>query len=161
MSIGINDIDKEVLIALVTGADGDLRLAAERLDRILENDVGTTQDYALQSRLANLDLQSADQLATRFRTLLTVKLYSLIVTAMDHLKIGMADLRPSELARTTTSLTASFAALTAPATKVTFDFNAEIEKLAEEFTDEDGQKIPIEDIKAGLKEMEASIKARK
>lgn len=152
MTVSINDVDTEIIIGMITSSDGDVNLATERLNTLLGNPYGYIKEYAFQTRLAQLDLQTSDQLASRLRTLLTVKLYHLISLATIQLQGDLCNLRPAELARTHASLTNSFASLTSGSTKITFDFNSEIEKIAAEFPD-----IPVEDIKTGIKEMSAKL----
>jgi hypothetical protein len=152
--ININDIDTQDIVDVVTSSDGSLALAAERLGKKLGVPYGTIKEYDLQVRISTFDVQTADNVAARLRTLLTLKLYELIVLATDQLKMTMTELRPAELARTHTSLINSFASLTSPATKVTFDFNREIEDLAREFPD-----ISVDDIRSNIKEMEQRVKS--
>lgn len=153
MSI-LYDLSIDEISNVVASSDGDLALSAERLCARLEKPYGSITEYELQARLSEIDIQASDKLASRFRALLMIKLYNLISLATDRMMGALGDLRPAELARTHASLVNSFTALTAPATKVTFDFNSELEKLSEEFG------LPIEDMKAEIKEMENKVKAR-
>jgi hypothetical protein len=149
------DVDVEILINTIASSDGDLNLAAERLDKKLGFTYGTTKEYFLQERISSLDIQSTDKLSSKLRTLLTIKLYNLILIATNQLMGSLGDLRPAELARTHSSLVNSFSNLTTPATKITFDFDKEVQQIAEEFD------VPIEDVRGELKGMDIKLKAVK
>lgn len=149
----INDVEIDVLVGLVVSSDGDLGLAAERLNKKLGLSYNTILEYELEQRISELDSQTTDSIASKFRALLTIRLYKLIYAATTELQASLSDLKPAELARTHASLVNSFTALTAPATKVTFDFELEAQRIAEEF------KIPVEDIRGDLKQMETRLKA--
>jgi hypothetical protein len=151
----LNDMDVDLLISTLASSDGDLFLAAERLDHKLGNERSTTNEYAIKERIANFDVQTADTLSSKLRALLTLKIYNLIIDMTAQLRDRMGDLKPSELVRAHSSMVASFATLTAPATKVTFDFDREVQELAKEFS------IPIEDIRGELKAMDVKLKAVK
>jgi hypothetical protein len=148
------DVDTDLIIDIVSSSDGDLALATERLNHRLKLD-GTILEYELEARLASLDNPTADKLAGRLRTLLTVKLYNLVIIATDQLKSSMGDLKPAELARTHASLVNSFTAITAPAAKITFDFATELEAIAREFPE-----YSKEELNEQLKEIERRAKAK-
>lgn len=153
--MNIHDVDVELLINTIASSDGDVHLAAERLSRKLDVPRDAISEYDITERIANLDIQSSDTLASKLRTLLTIRLYNLIHAATVQLAFNLSELKPAELARTHASLVNSFASLTAPATKVTFDFDRELVELSREFG------IPVEDMKGEIKGMEKKIKAIK
>ena len=149
----INTFDIEEIVSIVASSDGDLNLAAERLAKKEDGKFGDVTESELKARIAQMDLQSSDMLASRFRTLLTVRLYELIYLVTNQLVFELGSLKPAELARTNASLINSFASLTMPATKVTFDFEAELRRLAEEFPD-----VPIEDMRGEINAMQEKTK---
>lgn len=151
----LHEADNELFLSILVSSDGDAPLTAERYDKIVGNERGTTKDYAVDAKIAGLDIQTADALSAKFRTLLVVKLYKLVVDVGNQLSCTISDLKPSELAKTYTSLTTSFATMTAPAAKVSFDYESEIKRLAEEF------ELPVEQIKGDFKTMETRLKAVK
>jgi hypothetical protein len=144
-----SEIDTETLISIIAGSNGDTHLAAERLSTKLGFKV---TGYDIEERLANIDVQTSDRLASKLRTLLTVRLYNLIHQATVQLAFNMDSLRPSELAKTHSALVNSFTSLTAPATKVQFDFDSEVAQLAEEL------QIPADEIRTEIKSMQLVAK---
>lgn len=147
LTMKLANVDVDLLIGVIASSDGDTQLASERLStklgmRILSQD--------LEERIAQFDIQSSDKLSAKFRTLLTVKLYNLIHQCTISLLSSIDELRPSELAKTHASLTNSFTSLTAPAAKITFDFDAEIAQLASEFPEE-FSGMSVDDMRAEIK----------
>lgn len=145
MSRKIDTIDVEEIISIVASSDGDLNLAAERLAKRDGGDFNTVTEGELKSRIAQMDMQSADLLSSKFRTLLIVRLYELIYLVTNQVVFELGNLKPAELARTNASLINSFATLTSSSTKVSFDFEAELRRIADEFPD-----VPIEDMRGEI-----------
>lgn len=85
--------------AEVIRADGDLYLAAERLGMSREDLLATIAS----------DTEGASSLAAQLRILNMVQVWGLINTTKDALVPVIPELKPSELARTYTSLIAAFA----------------------------------------------------
>jgi hypothetical protein len=149
----INDIEVDDLLDLLASSDGDLQLAAERLNTKLNLEYGTIKETDLKERVSAFDVQSSDRLSAKFRALLTIKLFNLVILVTNQLQFELGELKPAELAKTHASLVNSFTSLTAPATKITFDYDRELAVLAEDF------KLPIEDLRGQLKEMEVKVKS--
>lgn len=152
MSI-VDELDTQQLMDVVASSDCNLALAAERLNKKLGLERNTIKEYDIKERVSRFDVQSFDQFSARLRTLMTIKLFDLVMAATDLMSASLGDLKPADLAKLHPSLVNTFATLTASSTKVTFDFNREIEDIAREFPD-----IPVEDIKAGIKEIESRTK---
>jgi hypothetical protein len=156
MTVQLADVDIDTLLDIIASSDGDLYLACERLDNILENTPRTTTEYAMQARIASFDIQTSDKLSGKFRSLLIVKLYNLLHITTDEVRNVLGDLKPADLVKTHTSLMNTFATLTAPATKVTFDFDHEVQELARELSTDDSP-VSISEIRAQLKEMNVKM----
>lgn len=123
----------DMLIATLVGSDGDIPLATERLQKKLGLDLGERiNEYDIKEQIASLDNELRDSIAHKLRTLLILRIYNLVHLVSEKLVDNIDKLRPAELARTHSSLVNSFASLTVSATKVSFDFDHEISKLAEE-----------------------------
>lgn len=149
------EMDVDEFLGIIASSDGNTGLATERINRKLGNKGSDCiLEYEVMSRIAEFDVQTADTLTAKFRTLLMVKLYDLITQVQTQVTLTMGDLRPSELAKMHTGLLSSFAQLSAPAAKITFDPEMEIQRLAEEF------EIPVEDIRGNLKALENRVKLK-
>lgn len=158
----IHDTDVDTLVDLIAGSDANLALAAERFDTKNGNKMGTTNGYDISTRVANFDIQTADSLAAKLRTLLVVRLYSLIHDCTTALSMSLDELKPSELAKAHTSLVNSFANLTAPAAKVTFDFDRELKDMVDEFKNIPGmENISVESLKENMADMQKKLKVVK
>lgn len=148
------DADLDLVLNILASSDGDLPLACERLTKSLGLNRGDILEYELKERVAALDIQSTDTLSSKFRALLIVRLYNLVIQATSDLALVLGDLKPAELARTHASLVNSFATLTAPSTKVTFDFDRELQDISREFG------LPMDDLRGEIKEMDSKIKLK-
>lgn len=155
MSNLLHEASDDLFLSILASSDGDASLAAERYDTIVGNEYGTTKEYAVEAKIAGLNIETADMLSSKFRTLLIVKLYKLISDISIKLAFSLDELKPAELARTHASLVNTFSTLTAPATKVTFDYEGELQRLAEEF------QMPIEEVRGDFKKLETKLKAVK
>lgn len=155
MTVDLGNVDTDLILETLASSNGSIGLAAERLAKKIDPTLpyGSITEYDLEARIASFDIQTADKLSSKLRILLIVKLYNLIHTASDALLDSLGDLKPAELARTHTSIVNSFATLTAPATKVTFDFDREIMDIAREFPE-----LSIEDVRGEVKRLETKVK---
>jgi hypothetical protein len=123
----------ELLVNTLVGSGGDIPLTAERLCTKLGVQYGAITEYDITDAISSFDNETSDGINRRLRTMLAFKLFALIEVLNVELLSKMDKLRPSELARAHSSVVNSFATLTQGAAKVTFDFDHEAEKLADEF----------------------------
>src|SRR4029077_15162333 len=124
-------------------AVGDVPLALERYRR--DNNITeklTEYDFLNQ---ITADTENGNVLLTRYRMMLTIKMFEMINTVSTGLLGKIDELRPNDLARLHSSLVQSFGQITAPVTKLTFDFDAETRKVAEELG------ISVEEVMAETK----------
>lgn len=131
-------------------SEGDIRLTHERVNKGLPKEAHVTE-YGILSALANSE-GGIEEVMRKLRTLASIKLFSVLMEAQRELSMNLDSLRPSELARTYSSLASAFAQMTSNISKETFDFDAEAMKLAEEF------QIDKEEIKSELKSSIAKSK---
>ena len=120
----------EEVINLFITSEGNIPLTVERYNRRYA-DGPKLNEYKLLSILTNSE-GGMENLVKQLRSLLVLKLFSLVMDT--QLKVGgiLDDLKPSDLSKTYTGLVSSFAQLTNGAAKDVFDFEAEIQKVADE-----------------------------
>jgi hypothetical protein len=134
------------LINIIVSSEGDLPLAASRIKKILGLDE-TPNEYDIIDSIIGLDSELQEGMIKKFRTLLAIRLFYMIHMVTDRLAENIGNLRPSDLARTHSTLTNSFSTLTTSSTKITFDFDREAAKIAEELN------IPVDEVKSEVKSM--------
>lgn len=139
----MSNIDVNDAIDKLVSAVGDVPLALERYKR--DNNVTekiTEYDFLNQ---VTANTEYSNTLLTRYRMMLTIKMFEMINTVSTSLLSKIDELRPNDLAKLHASLTQSFSQITAPVTKLTFDFDAETRKVAEELG------ISVEEVMAETK----------
>lgn len=139
-------MDVNLAIDKLVGAGGDLVLGLDRYKTATNEKV---TEYDLLEAITAADAETTNNLMSRYRILMIIKTFSLIQETDMELRSKLQDLRPSELARTHASLVQTFGVLTNPVTKVTFDFEGEVKKLAAEL------ELPVDDVVADVKSMMA------
>lgn len=132
-------LDSQAVIKAVVSSSGNMALAAERLGSSLGQRV---TEYELITSLVS-DPDANKVVAEQFRTLLTVKMYGLLASTFDEVASQIDELKPGELVRLHTSLLNSFATMTAPQAKSTFDVQDEARKAADELN-LNAQEVEIE-----------------
>lgn len=157
MTKTIWDVDFEVVMNLVAGSEGNLDLVAERLNGLLEQPYGTIKEYDVKARMSQMDQASADSMAARFRALMIIKIYDLVVVLTDNLKGCIDDLKPADLVKAHASTLNAFNSLTSNAVKVAIDVNGEIDKIIAEFPE---KNLSRDEIKANIKEMEKKLSGK-
>ena len=136
-------IDINNAIQTLVSSDGDLPLAIERYNKGKENKVN---EYDFISNIIS-DPNSTELVAKQLRSLLTIKVFYIISQLQLELMNNLDAIPPKDLARTLASFVTAFSAMTAPATKISFDFESEAEKAANELG------LTAEEVKLELKEI--------
>lgn len=139
-------MDINLAIDKLVGASGEIPLTVDRYKTATGEKI---TEYDLLEAITSADEETTNALIKRYRILMIVKTFSLIQEMDMELRSKIQDLRPSELARTHASLVQTFGSLTSASTKITFDFEGEVKKLAEEFS------LPVEEAAADVKAMMA------
>lgn len=131
-----NQIDAQEAVNVILSANCNLPLAAERLrERARSTDSLINlkiTEYDLLEIVAN-EPSLAKTLGLKLRTMALVNLYALMSDVQFKLASELDNLKASDVSRLYTSLQATLAVMTSPDTKQAFDFDAEIEKLVDEF----------------------------
>lgn len=114
------------LVRFVIGSRGNMPLAAERASRKLGRKV---TEYML-TEIITEDPDSVERIQRQLRSVQTMAMFE----ALDLVRVAMIGMlehmSPGDLARLYSTLSAAFANITAPQTKVSFDLTLEAQKAA-------------------------------
>lgn len=137
------NVDATQIVKSLVSSEGDIFLASERLSK----DIGfKLNEYQFIDEIIS-NKETAKLASEQLRSLLTIKMFYLITQLQTELLGNLDAIPPKDLARTLASFVTAFSSITAPATKETFDFEAEVNKLADEF------ELTPEEVRLELKQM--------
>lgn len=136
------------LVRFVVGAQGNMPLAAERASRKLGMKI---TEYMLRELISE-DADATEQLARQLRAVHTISVFEMLDNVRIAVIESICDMSPRDLATMYATLSTSFATLTAPQSKVTFDVSLEAQKTASELN------LDPSDVERELKEILAAKK---
>lgn len=116
-------------IDVLVSSDCNLPLAAERLSKKTGEKV---TEYTL-TEMVTASEENSKVLVSKLRALLSIKLFDNIVQMQSELMGKLDEIPAKDLARVIASFITAFSTMTAPQAKMTFNFEDEIRKAAEEF----------------------------
>lgn len=128
----MTNVDTQRMADYLVGSGGDVPLALTRYNKYaLENELDKLNEYEFYEHISN-DEAVTINLIKRYRILTIIKTFDLIQSSQNALVDNLDNMKPSDLARTHTALLQTFSTLTTPATKVVFNLEEEVAKLADE-----------------------------
>lgn len=141
-------MDTQDIITTLVAADGNINLAAERLNR--RSDLGERlNEYTIKEKIVS-DPNSVDILSRQLRGLLVLKLFDDLMISQQAMLSNIDEMKPSDVARLYASQLSAFTQLTSPSTKDTFDFEGEVMKTAMELG------VPVDEVREDLKRLRAN-----
>lgn len=133
-------MDSKKIVDAFISSEGDIPLTVERLNRQNPDEVRVTE-YEVIAAIS----EDENAVFKKLRNLVTLKLFTTIMSGQFALLSAMEDLPAKELVKAMAQFTAVFAQMTAPSTKDTFDFELEVERAANELG------VSADEVRADLK----------